>query len=349
MRLGSLRHAIKRQAGLALLLSSLVATAAVAQPADPVKVNILVAVQSTCCANFLDGLAGKALGTFQEQGLDVTWQPAGSIPAAVALSSALAGDSDISLIGAAGALAAAGAGRPAKIFAARPIGNFSGIAVRPAVAEALANKGITPQSPLADRLRALKGLTLFSGSAGGPIWGQWRVALSAVGLDPDRDVSFQYGTIDVGVAAFRSNQVDVFQLCCEAAQLKAIGNHVIWATPEEMRVHWAKGYWNVWATSEKFASAHPETLRRVILALKRNAELYQSDRTRVVSGLAKLFPNIDPAVLADSFDYNKPVFLSEPRPKRSIVQDAIDFYNAGVPQKITIKPDDIVPAEFLDP
>jgi ABC-type nitrate/sulfonate/bicarbonate transport system substrate-binding protein len=342
-----LRGAIGASIALLFALWALTAgNSTLAQSSELQKVRIVVAIQSSCCANFLDGLVAKSAGTFQEEGLDVDWQPA--IPSAsMAMAAVLRGNTDVALISAFGAIAAAGADRPAKIFAGRPIGNWFGIAVRPQFAARLAAQGINPQSTLTQRLAALKGSTVFSASSGGPVWVAWRVALSAAGLNPDRDVAFQFGAPDVGIAAFRSGQLDATPFCCEPSARAAMGDHVIWATPEEMRVYWDKGYFNVWATTAEFAKDHPVVLERIVRGLIRNTELYEKDRSRVIASLKSLFPGIAPNILADSFDYNKPAFSVDPELHKTIVQQTIDGYNEGIQQKVNLKPEDLVPASFL--
>jgi NitT/TauT family transport system substrate-binding protein len=55
--------------------------------------------------------------------------------------------------------------------------------------DVLARKGVSPDAPIAERVRALKGLTVASGSPGSFHYQMLRSYLTYYGLDPDRDVT----------------------------------------------------------------------------------------------------------------------------------------------------------------
>lgn len=84
------------------------------------------------------------------------------------------------------------------------------LVMRKQVAE---QKGVTAQSPLADRLRALKGLKIGITSPGAPTDTYMRYYLASVGLNPERDVQLvALGGGSALLAALEKGQIDAYHL-----------------------------------------------------------------------------------------------------------------------------------------
>jgi NitT/TauT family transport system substrate-binding protein len=84
------------------------------------------------------------------------------------------------------------------------------LVMRKQVAE---QKGVTAQSPLADRLRALKGLKIGITSPGAPTDTYMRYYLGSVGLNPERDVQMvALGGGSALLAALEKGQIDAYHL-----------------------------------------------------------------------------------------------------------------------------------------
>lgn len=76
-----------------------------------------------------------------------------------------------------------------------------------------ARKGVTARSPLADRLRALRGLKIGITSPGAPTDTYMRYYLSSVGLNPERDAQLvPLGGGSALLAALEKGQIDAYHL-----------------------------------------------------------------------------------------------------------------------------------------
>jgi ABC-type nitrate/sulfonate/bicarbonate transport system substrate-binding protein len=317
-------------------------------PGAPISVRALVA-NPTCC-----GTPGSNLVkyTAAAAGLSVDWGPP-TPGASIAMTTALNGQEDIVEISGSGAIATAGTGQPSRVFAlASNPGMYSGFALQQAVAARLEAAGVMPNSPLADRMHALKGLTIFSNSAGGPIEISFRSAFQEFGMNADTDVTFQPGAQQVGDAAWRSGQVDVYQ-CCDPRIFSLVPNAVAWVQPGEIDA-FKNGYQGVWATSLQYGQNNPEAIKRFVDALKRARDLMvaatpgSKAREVVLHDLDDFNPDVDPEVIAASFDYNRPNNTLPPVPlNRTETQRMLDSYNVGSPTKVSLTPDDIILPGFL--
>src|SRR6478736_16675 len=105
----------------------------------PLNVRLLVTITDRCCLNYIPILIGGRLGMFEKNGLNVDWIP--QVPgASPAMAPTLSGQADVTLISAAGAVAAAGAGRPARIMSIETLDVWAGMAVQPEIAAKLATQ-----------------------------------------------------------------------------------------------------------------------------------------------------------------------------------------------------------------
>lgn len=316
-----------------------------ASPGGLLPVRIVVASDTLA---FMDSFVAKGAGTFKKAGLDVTWLPV--VPnAAQAMATVTSGESDVVNLATSAPIAAAAADRPVKIFAGGSIGVTSFIYISKAKADELAKQGVTPKSPIRDRIRALKGMKIGTGSAGGPTELNVRNALTTYGLDPDKDVSFQSGTPDAEFAAFKAGRIDAnVQGVPNALQPTLDGTGVVWVSgPAGDIPSWNKGYFLGWATSESYAQSHAEVLRRLINGLKLTSDLIKNDRTASLNALKVSFSSLDPNLLSASFDAQRKAYVTDPDVKKSVMQDTINLYNASSTTKTQLKPEDIVAKGFL--
>jgi NitT/TauT family transport system substrate-binding protein len=322
-----------------------------AAPAAPGQLSVRVLAATHIWPFFLSAMLGQAQGggQFKDAGLNVFWEPSTATPASVAMAAVIAGSTDVACISSSGIIAAAAHGLPAKVFAAETLGYYAGIFIQKSKADALAQRGVTPTSPLADRLRALKGLHIWGSSAGGPIWILWRIPLKDVGLNPDSDVIFDFILPPAQIAAFVGGRLDVIMSTDPITNQQLGANAVVWATPDEMKTYWGKGYYQVWCTSDQFANQNPDVLKRIVGALQKMTAIYKdpTQRSKMLTAAATLFPTVNAANLATQYDFE---VLSETDPtvKTADLQDTIDLYNAGAGGKpVSLKPADLTPNGFL--
>lgn len=193
--------------GIALILRAFVVpgvlfvlTAEVAWGAEKVKITV-PAVTTT----FAPLYHARSAGHFAEEGLDVEIVV---ISGPASLQAVIAGDAQFALIPGTYQLLAHERGQRVQAVMSVLTRNSINLVMHKDVARA---KGITDKSPLADKIRALKGLKL-GGSTPGGFSHQMLVyyALKA-GLDPQKDVEIVgLGTDPARLAALEQRQVDVF-------------------------------------------------------------------------------------------------------------------------------------------
>lgn len=312
-------------------------------------VRILVTITDRCCLNYIPALVGARVGAFEQNGLDVNWIP--QVPgAAASMAATLSGQADVTLISAPGAVAAAGAGRPARIFSVETFDAWPGMAVQPEIAAKLATQGVTPKSSWKEKLRALAGLRVFSSSAGGPAEIRLRKMFAGAGLDPN-GVVYQPGEPEAANAGWRSKQLDTFT-CCEPVTFQLVPDAVVWLQPEEVDLPLG-GYAEIFATTDQFAQANPEALRRVINTQKHMKQMIlaagpgSKEREAILTALTAQYPTIPPDLIAKSFDTGRQEFDIDNEATRKTAQDTIDSYNGGATVKVNITPDRLIAPGFL--
>ncbi|MBI2862043.1 MAG: ABC transporter substrate-binding protein, partial [Chloroflexi bacterium] len=178
--------------------------AATVTPTKRPLVKAVWALSSFGSLSHVVSYVAEAKGLFRDEGLDVERIASGGGPATVA--AVVGGSADFGTLSVESSIGAIAGGGPALIIA-HTNSAPSMVTLRKDVAERL---GITEKSPLEDRARALKGLTITSVSAVGSTGRLARLLMQSVGLDPDRDAEFTY--ISQGsaqVAAMQQKRVDV--------------------------------------------------------------------------------------------------------------------------------------------
>ena len=324
------------------------AASAAASPAaslTPLKVRIVAASDTL---SYMDTWVSRYGGTFEKAGLDVTWLP--SIPdAAQATAALLGGSADVLEISVAGPFNAAAAGRVPRIFATGSVGFTNFITLSKAKADELAKQGITPQSPVADRLKALRGLVVGTGSAGGPAEIALVKAMEAVGLDAYKEVKMQAGTPDAMSAAFKASRMDAILTSVPGALEPVLASYgVLWISGPAGDVPiWNKGYTQVWVTTEQYAKEHKDVLDRVVAGLQATTKMITEDPNAALAALKKKYETLDADLLKASFEASKKSYSIDRKVRRSVMQDTIDSYNAGVQNKLKLTPADVTADGYL--
>jgi NitT/TauT family transport system substrate-binding protein len=149
---------------------------------------------------------------FSEVGLDVDFEWLTASNAATATQGLVAGEMDIASGGTGSLYAAYGAGMTDLISlgSVNPAMTF-GIAVNTEAADKMAAQGVTPDSPVEERVQALKGMSLAASPEGSTGLKYTRTMLSTYGLDPDTDVTIVPNADNAAqVAAAKQGRVDGF-------------------------------------------------------------------------------------------------------------------------------------------
>lgn len=158
--------------------------------------------------NTIGALLARTEGLFAKHGIDLKVNPPIFNAAGIA-NVVMQGQADIGFGGATAILSLVQQNRPVKIIGNIALTFEAEIALTNAVVAKLAQRGITPESRLALRLDALKGLKIGSPSAGSSSDQFVRYGFKKFGLDPARDVILQpLPDLASILGAFRQGAVD---------------------------------------------------------------------------------------------------------------------------------------------
>lgn len=158
--------------------------------------------------NTLGALLARADGLYEKSGIDMKINPpifnAGAIANVV-----IQGQADIGFGGPAAIISLIQQKRPVKIIGVVSQAFDAQVALSNATLAALAKKGVTPASPLMERMSALRGLRLAAPASGSTTDQVVRYAFKQFGLDPSRDVVLQpLPDLASILGAFRQGAVD---------------------------------------------------------------------------------------------------------------------------------------------
>jgi NitT/TauT family transport system substrate-binding protein len=198
-------------------LISLAAAAALAFMAQDAAAqpNRVVVSQGTDSLIFLAGYVAKAKGYFREEGLDGDVRIfRGGVQA---LAAVMSKDADVYLGPPSTAMKAIKAGQDVTAF-----GNImdqipTNIVIRGDIAKA---RGITSTSPMTDKIKALKGLTIGVNAAGGAPDQVLQFTLRTAGLDPQKDVTISpVGSTTALIGSFEQKRIDGFAFSSPASDM----------------------------------------------------------------------------------------------------------------------------------
>lgn len=217
--------------------------------------------------------------------------------------------------------------------------------------DAARERGITETSPLADKVRALKGLKLSSFAPGSISHHLWVHYLLKAGLDPQKDVQIiALGTAPSLLLALEKRQIDAFATGTptpEAAAARGIGVMVVDNSAGE-DPDFAEFMMNVLVVAPETAKQQPELVRKVVRALlKANAWLLDHRADEALPALKPVLSGLDDAVIVAGI---QKVRLGIPRNGR-VTERAVtltqEFLRRVGALKSVIPYDQVVTNEFL--
>ncbi len=202
--------------------------------------------------------------------------------------------------------------------------NVNTLSQRVVVSSAVIRKtGVTPQSPLNDRIKALKGLTIGISRPGGQndLYVRW--LLKQAGLNPDADANFV--TIGGGAAllgALESGQIDAYMAAPPTpliAEKDGTGTILINGAPGDVPQFEDFSYSSM-AVSKTWAEAHPRVVEGYSRALdKAYAFLFQHTDEAVQILHSKYFPDTP----VDTLTLSVKAALEDVKPDGKISEEAI--------------------------
>lgn len=274
-----------------VLLAGLVAPAT-APAAEKIKITIPAAA-----VTFASLYHAKAAGYFAEEGLDVEIV---TVPGGGSLQALIAKDAQFCVTPGTYQMQAFEKGQPLLATATILNRNAINVVMHKDVAR---EKGITEKSPLADKIKALKGLKLSGTAVGSFSYQVMLYYLLKAGIDPQKDVEL----IGIGagppmVLALEQRKIDGFSTGTpipEAAIARGFGVMIVDNAAGE-DPDFAEFMMNSVMVHPDYARQNPEVVRKVIRALlKASRWLLDHSPEEAVPSMKVFLGRLDDKVLAD--------------------------------------------------
>jgi NitT/TauT family transport system substrate-binding protein len=323
------------------------AAASPAAPAAPPELKKISLVMPNSSFYMVPVLLAKEKGYFRDEGLDldITMTGAGSKAVAAVVGSS----ADIGAMEFSDTLAAVAKKQPIQGFAAFCTEPTVSVVMKKSAAD---QRGLTDQSPLDDKLKALKGLKIAITAPGSGTDSSLRWALLKVGLDPDKDVEIvSSGSAQNELAAFAQGQVDALSQVSPWVELAVAKNDgfLVVSFPRgdvpEQKGRLSFALAALRDSMDKNPELYTSATRAVWRGLKFVAE--QPDEAKK---LAKetMFAEVDPPIYDLAWKINLPSYPRDPRFTEQHVQLNVDFKARVTGEKLDIPFDQAVTNRFVD-
>jgi NitT/TauT family transport system substrate-binding protein len=308
--------------------------------------NRVVVAQGTDSLIFLAGYVAKAKGYFAEEGLegDVRVFRGG----VQALAAVMSKDAEVYLGPPSTAMKAIKAGQDVTVF-----GNVmdqipTNIVIQGSVAKA---KGITPASPIMDRVRALKGLTIGVNAAGSAPEQVLQYTLRSAGLDPEKDVKIvPVGAGAALIGSFEQKRIDGFAFSSPASDIAIdkFGGLMI--------VNYGKGeyeplrgflYLGLIARTD-WLNENPDRAARTVRAFGKALKLIRDKPDEARAAARTFFKDMDETAFNQGFAANAAAMPADPRVERRSVELNRDFAQTVEKIQLDVNVDRVFTNRFVD-
>jgi len=264
-------------------------------------------------------------GFFTQEGVDFTFTELDS--GALGAAAVISGNAQISDLDPLGVARLQQEGKPL-LLVYNLVGRVTlDLIVRTPVAQRL---GLTPETPVAARYAALKGLTIGITRPGAPTDVFARYFLVRAGLNPDRDATLvQVGGVPALAAAFKSERIDAFLLSPPLPQTlerEGTGRIVIRNTGGEVPELRDTTYAAMFVTAE-YARQNGAALQAYARALRKATAWIPANKAEALRILGeKYFKDTPAESLAISLDATLPAISVDGRFSQTGVQRYLDIF-----------------------
>ena len=264
----------------------------------------------------------KEMGLFERHGLN---------PKIVVLDSANAATGalisrsvDISISGLVEVVAAQSRGQKVVVFA----NSYTGLSGSLVLAKTVADKlGVSPNAPVAQRLKALDGLLIASTSATSSFTIAYRGSAQAAGAN----VRFTYMALPAMGAALESGAIQGFVATAPywAFPVRK-GSAVLWisAPKGELPPGNTTASGANYQTMRDFAEKNPDLINRFMAVLSDLSKAIEERPNEVKAAVAKLFPELDAATIDLLYGLESPAWKTKPVTVNDVAHE-IQFLKSG--------------------
>ncbi|WP_018000545.1 ABC transporter substrate-binding protein [Paracoccus sp. N5] len=296
---------------------------AAAEELEPIRI-----IQSTSSAAFMPYLTALTMGYFEEAGLEpelITTSSGSKVAAAVA-----GGSADVGMTAASTSLFLRNEGVDIRLLAPLATQYTTGIVFSEKWA---ADHGITRESPLENKLAALKGARLATpgGSAGEHIL---RYLAIKAGLDADREMVIVPMGSDIGTyqTALEQGQIDGISLSAPSPDLAVRNLNAVYAFNLPMgEVKELDGFlYTVAMTNGAWVDSNPEAAAKVVKAIEMATSAMHDDATSAQvrdKVRERYFDTIEPDLFADIWEQARVYAPKQMQIERADVEKVIEFTN----------------------
>jgi len=289
----------------------------------------------------------QAEDLFKEVGLDVDFEWLTASNAATATQGLVAGEMDVASGGTGSLYSAYSAGLKdlVSLGTVNPAMTF-GIAVNNEAAEKMAKEGVTPDSPVEERVQALKGMSLAASPQGSTGLKYTKAILSEYGVDPDSDVTIVPNADNAAqVAAAKEGRTDGFANSFPNTNLpEADGWGVLWLNlaedlPQILPLAAHEVY-----TTRKWVDKNNDTAVKLMkaywlaLADLQNPTAELKEKVKNLAG----FKDLNPKAFDDGWDLSIPVYKdATPVTTEEMFENQLDLVNTENDKPVELSFDDI--------
>ncbi|WP_248929659.1 ABC transporter substrate-binding protein [Paenibacillus hamazuiensis] len=303
--------------------------------AEPGKKQKVTLVQSTVGFLFSAIYIAKGKGFFEEEGLDVEVSIAGGSPKVI--SAIAGGGAQIGATGLSVVMDVNEKGQNIQAFASLINQYASNIVIRKDVAAKL---GINENSPIDQKIKALKGLTIGINTPGSGNDKLVRYLLKSQNLNPDKDVTLvPLGNAEAFLPAFTNNQIQAFCFSSPTSDTAAAtDNGMMLINLSKGEIKELDGFsHSVLLAKQDFINKNPELLQKVTNAIGKAEKFIAEDKAGAKEILRKSFSDLDPKVFDIAFENNYSAFAKSPVISKKGYDMNVTFEGINVPfEKVVV-------------
>jgi NitT/TauT family transport system substrate-binding protein len=282
---------------------------------------------------YLTAEVALAMGYYQQEGLDVDVLP----DSAQTTQAVLDGQADIAGASTPQVLNAMQAGRPVTAVGVLTPNSPNDLALSNKAIKDLAAKGVTPTSSIADRLKALKGMTITLPAEGSTSNLTFRAMLTEVGLNPDSDVKLvAISDSQANVTTTREGRADGYVFSppvTTVAQADGFGQRWL-AFYEDPSM--AGVYTILIIVSPDYLKQHADTVEAFLRATDKAFQALQDDKAAAAKAVkAKWFADLDQKTFDLAFDAMVPVYADGMYPVPSNVSRMVQLTSQQTGQDLS--------------
>jgi NitT/TauT family transport system substrate-binding protein len=284
--------------------------AAAASPNNSAKKQKVTIIQSTIGFLFSAIYVAQGKGFFEEEGLDVEVSIAGGSPKVI--SAVAGGGAQIGATGLSVVMDVNEKGQNIQAFASLINQYASNIVIRKDVATKL---GINENSPIDQKIKALKGLTIGINTPGSGNDKLVRYLLKSQNINPDKEVNLvPLGNAEAFLPAFTNNQIQALCFSSPTSDTAAAtDNGMMLINLSKGEIKELDGFsHSVLLAKQDFINKNPELMQKVTNAIGKAEKYIAQDKAGAKEILRKSFSDLDSKVFDVAFENNYGAFAKSP-------------------------------------